>query len=538
MESRQVLKLGGNWEEIRGSFRWQVPRRYSIAERCCDSWAESEPDRVAIIHIGTDGSRGIWTYGQLQRASNGLAGSLWACGIEPGDRVAVLLSQSPEVLITHLAAYKTGAVVLPLFSQFGPEALSYRLSDSGARAIVTDGERLPVIAELRHDLPELREIYCVDAAAAPIRDFWAEIETPSSFTSIETSAGDPAVLIYTSGTTGNPKGVLHAHRFLIGHLPAMEAYHQGFGATGDLGWTPADWAWIGGLMDMAIPCLHYGVPLISHRMRKFDPESAYHLIQRERVTRLFLPPTALKLMRQLSPPGAHPVRSVFSGGEALGADLLAWGNDVLHVPINEGYGQTECNLVLGSCAGLMEVKPGSMGQAIPGHEVAVIDADGHRVPEGAIGEIAVRRPDPVMFLEYWNNPEQTAGKFTGDWMRTGDLGRCDGDGYFWFISRDDDVITSAGYRIGPVEIETCLAEHPDVVMSAVVGVPDPVRTEVVKAFVVLRDDAEWEGLEQALIMRVRDRIGSYLAPRSVERVDSLPMTASGKVRRRDLRRRV
>ena len=522
---------------MRRGLRWRIPARFNIAERCCDSWAARAPGRLAVTHVGADGARADWSYGDLKRASDGLAASLRARGVARGDRVAVLLPQCPEVFVTHMAAYKLGAVILPLFTLFGPDALRYRLADSGARAVVTDAENLDKVMSLRGDLADLAEVYCVDGGAAPVRDFAAEIGAAHSFRPADTAAEDPAVLIYTSGTTGDPKGVLHAHRFLLGHLPSMEAHHEGYPQPGDRGWTPADWAWIGGLMDMGIPCLYYGVPQISQGKRKFDPDHAFRLIREEGLRNLFLPPTALKLMRQAKPPGRLNVRSIGSGGEALGAGLLDWGREVFGAPINELYGQTECNLSLASCHGSMEVRPGSMGQAVPGFDVAVIDREGREVAAGVEGEIAVRVGNPVMFLRYWNKPEKTAERFVGGWMRTGDLGRRDADGYFWYASRDDDVITSAGYRIGPVEIENCLTGHPDVVMAAVVGVPDPVRTEAVKAYVVLREGASWDGLAEALIQRVRDRVSPHVAPRMVERIEALPMTATGKIMRRALRER-
>ena len=537
MKQRRVLPQLGDWARMCAGFRWDAPKKYNIAERCCDSWAATDPDRVAIVHLDGFGGRQVWTYGQLKRASDGLAASLRARGVARGDRVAVLLAQSPAVLITHMAAYKLGAVVLPLFTLFGPDALRYRLADSGARAVVTDAGNLDKVMGLRADLPDLLEVYCTDRAVAPCRDFWDELETPNSFVPVATLAEDPACLIYTSGTTGDPKGVLHAHRFLIGHLPAIETQFEGFAHPGAVGWTPADWSWIGGLMDLAMPCLYYGVPVISRRMGKFDPDEGFALLRDEAVTASFLPPTALKMMRQATVPAQLKLRAVFSGGESLGAELLEWGVTHLGAPINEGYGQTECNLVLGASAGSMEIKPGSMGRAIPGHDVAVIDAAGMPVPDGELGEIAVRRPDPVMFLRYWNKPKATLAKFAGDWMRTGDLGRRDADGYFWYVSRDDDVITSAGYRIGPVEIENCLMGHPDVANAAVVGVPDAARTEVVKAFIVARKGAALDGLDDQLVALVRARISPHVAPRQVEFVDDLPVTATGKVMRRMLRDR-
>ena len=533
----RAIEQPGKWEDLRAAFRWRIPPDFTIAKACCDVWAAAEPDRDAIIHIGEAGVR-YWTYGDLKRASDRFANALRARGLGKGDRVAILLPQCPEAMIAHFAAMKLGAIVLPLFTLFGSDALAFRLSDSGAKAVVTDAENLEKVLALRPALPDLAEVYSTGAASSAARGFWAQIEAASDILApVPVGAEDPAILIYTSGTTGGPKGALHAHRFLIGHLPSVELQHEFLPQPGDVGWTPADWAWIGGLMDLAMPCLYHGVPLVSHRMRKFDPDAAFHLIREHRVRNLFLPPTALKLMRQARVPDEVTVRSVGSGGESLGADLHAWGREVLNAPINEIYGQTECNLVISTCHRAMDLKPGSMGLAVPGHEVAIIDGRGAEMPPGETGEIAVRRPDPVMFLGYWNQPEKTAEKFVGDWLRTGDLGVRDEAGYFTYVSRDDDVITSAGYRIGPTEIENCLTGHPDVVMAAAVGVPDPVRTEVVKAFVVLREGAARDGLAEALVARVREKVSPHVAPRAVEFVESLPMTATGKIVRRELRDR-
>ncbi|GHE93191.1 acetyl-CoA synthetase [Aliiroseovarius zhejiangensis] len=534
--ARKLIAHWGDWHEMRDRFVWDIPKAFNIAERCCDSWAALDPTRVALTHVAPDGTAHDWSFGALKDASDRLATVLRARGVQKGDRIAVLLGQGPEVLISHFAAYKLGAVVLPLFTLFGADALAYRLSDSGARIVVTEADSLPKLDEIRNDLPNLADVFTTTTSPGA-RDFWADIAAADPLpTPVNTLAEDPAVMIYTSGTTGPPKGVLHAHRFLLGHLPCVETYNEDFPQSGDKGWTPADWAWIGGLMDLALPFLYFGVPIVSHRMRKFDAAAAYALIADQKIRNLFLPPTALKLMRQSdAPPAGIDIRSIGSGGESLGAGLLDWSRDVLGAPVNEFYGQTECNLVLSSVAGAMAVKPGSMGQPVPGHEVAVIDADGTPCPPGRMGEIAVRAGDPVMFLRYWNLPDKTAAKFDGDWMRTGDLGVCDADGYFTFASRDDDVITSAGYRIGPSEVENCLQTHPDVAMAAVIGVPDPVRTEAVKAVVVLRDGAKQAGLADALIQLVRDRISPHVAPRYVEFVAELPMTATGKIMRRTLR---
>lgn len=535
--ARKLVRNWGSWADMCSGFRWDVPSHFNIAERCVDSWAALDPDRVALTHVGADGNVEDWSYGRLSDLSDRFANVLCTLGVEKGDRVAVLLGQGPEVLVTHFAAYKVGAVVLPLFTLFGADALAYRLQDSGARVVVTDRASLPKIEMIRAQLPDLKEVFVVDAATEDTHDFYSEIRAvPPLPRRAATLAEDPALMIYTSGTTGPPKGVLHAHRFLLGHLPCVETYNPDFPQPGDKGWTPADWAWIGGLMDLAMPFLYFGVPIVSHRMRKFDAGMAYQLIADHKIRNLFLPPTALKLMRQSdTPPDGVDIRSIGTGGESLGAELLGWARDVLGVALNEFYGQTECNLVVSSVAGAMAVKPGAMGQAIPGHEVVVIDAMGRECGPGEMGEIAVRAPDPVMFLRYWNLPEKTAEKFTGDWMRTGDLATRDADGYFTFASRDDDVITSAGYRIGPSEIENCLMSHPDVVMAAVIGVPDALRTEIVKAVVVLREGCEAAGKEDELIALVKTRISPHVAPRLVEFVSALPMTATGKIMRRELR---
>ncbi len=536
-ESRRLIAPGQSWAEMRAGFRWDIPENFNISERCCDSWALAEPGRVALTHVAADGQAQDWSYGDLKAASDKLAASFRAQGVEKGDRVAVLLGQGPEVLISHFAAYKIGAILLPLFTLFGPDALRYRLQDSGAKVVVTDTANVDKVVSVQGDFPALTAVYVTDGSVSKALNYWQEIENSQLLGRAEKSgADDPALLVYTSGTTGPPKGVLHAHRVLMGHLPSMELHHEFMPQAGDKGWTPADWAWVGGLLDLALPCLYYGIPLVSHRMRKFDPDAAYALISKHKIRNLFLPPTALKLMRQADVPDGVDIRTIGSGGESLGAELLDWANTTLNARVNELYGQTECNLVLSSCQGSMEVRPGSMGLPVPGHEVAVIDSDGNEVAAGEIGEIAVRRPDPVMFLKYWQLTEKTKEKFVDDWLKTGDLAVRDADGYFTFVSRDDDVITSSGYRIGPSEIEHCLMGHADVVMAAVIGVPDPVRTEIVKAFVVLRDGVSHAGMEKVLTQLVRDRISPHVAPRAVVFVEDLPMTATGKVMRRELRK--
>jgi acetyl-CoA synthetase len=314
----------------------------------------------------------------------------------------------------------------------------------------------------------------------------------------------------------------------------METAFEGFPRAGDVGWTPADWAWIGGLMDLALPCLHFGVPVVARRFAKFDAGAAWDLMASERVTCAFLPPTALRMLRRAPPPEGLALRAVISGGEALGADLLAWGRAALSAPINEIYGQTECNLVTAACAGTQDVVPGTLGRAVPGVEIELQDAAGRRVGPGETGEICLRG-SLAAFLGYWKRPEATAAKWRNEWLRTGDLGREEGCGTLRYVARNDDVINSAGYRIGPTEVEACLSGHPDVVICAAVGLPDSERGEAVTAFVV--SDRPSEALAQALIDRARTRLSPHMAPREVRFVDALPMTETGKVMRRALRDR-
>jgi acetyl-CoA synthetase len=539
-----MLPESRNYDEIVRQFRWQVPARFNIGVEVCDRWAEREPGKLALVAVAGDGqSRGV-SYGWLREISNRMANALAAHGIGRGDRVAILLPQSPDVAAIHIAIYKLGAVALPLAMLFGTDAIAYRLQNAGAKAVFTNTQGLAKIAEIRRTQGESLaglglglSVDGPDDGALGVRDL---LERASSdFAPAVTSANDPAMMIYTSGTTGQPKGALHAHRVLIGHMPGIELPQEFFPQPGDRFWTPADWAWAGGLLDCLLPSLYCGVPVVARRFDKFDPEEAFAVMARFGVRNAFIPPTALRMLRAVpNPRGRHDVRlrSIGSGGEALGAETFEWGKAALGVAINEFYGQTECNLVVGSCAGIGVTKAGSIGKAIPGHTVAVIDAEGRPMKPGEIGQIAVLRPDPVMFLEYWGKPDATQEKFIGDWMTTGDQGVIDDEGYFTFVGRDDDVITSAGYRIGPGEIEDCLIKHPAVALAAVIGKPDPVRTEIVKAFVVLKSgQAKSVALADDIQGFVRTHLSAHEYPREIAFIDEMPMTTTGKVIRRLLR---
>jgi len=537
-----MLKPGDTYDAVISNFSWKIPEYYNIGVDICDKWAD-QTDRPALIYENESGQVERYTFAELKRLSNRLANGLKANGIEPGDRFGILLPQCPETAISHIALYKIGAIAIPLFTLFGTDALEYRLSNSEARGIVTDAANLPKIMEIRQNLPLLKVVIVTRGEKPdPVLDFGQLIDKGSDdFKAIKTRADAPALIIYTSGTTGPPKGALHAHRVLLGHLPGVEFPHNFFPQANDFFWTPADWAWIGGLIDVLFPSWHHGVPVLAHRAKKFDPEEAFHLIAKYNIRNAFMPPTALKLMRQVKNPRSRhtfQMRSIGSGGETLGEELLDWGREVFDLTINEFYGQTEANLIVGNCAVIMKCLPGSMGRAVPGHRLAVVDGKGRPVPPGTVGEVAVKRPDPVMFLEYWKNPEATADKYIGDWCLTGDLAKQDEAGYFWFVGRKDDVITSAGYRIGPAEIEDCLMKHPAVAMVAVVGSPDEVRTEIVKAFIVLKADVSaGDDIAKEIREFVKVRLAAHEYPREIEFVDALPMTATGKIMRKDLKAR-
>jgi acetyl-CoA synthetase len=539
---KAVLPEIRDYDALRRAFRWNIPERFNIADAVSECWVRDDPGRAAMIVVQPDGSRQTLSHVELAKMANRIGNVFKAHGVTRGDRIALLLPQTPHTAAAHIAAYKLGAIVVPLAMLFGPDALSYRLENSGARALLLTGESVEKVAGIREGLPELGLVLSLEGAAEGVLGLDEEMAKVSDELEVTvTEPDDPALMIYTSGTTGPPKGALHAHRVLLGHLPGIQFAHEFFPQPGDMMWTPSDWAWAGGLLNVLLPSLYFGVPVVARKFDKFEPLAAWELICDLGIRNVFIPPTALKMMRGAVPADLHErlaLRTIFSGGESVGRQLQEWAVETLGMPINEVYGQTECNLVLESCAAIDVWKPGAIGKPVPGHEVAVIDGSGKVLPQGEAGTIAVKRPDPVMFLEYWMNPEATKAKFVGDWMLTGDQGIMDEEGYFSFFGRDDDVITSAGYRIGPGEIEDCLIAHPAVKLAAVVGKPDPERTEIVKAFVVLNDGFEAsDTLRDEIVQHVRTRLSAHEYPREISFEDSLPLTTTGKVIRRLLRER-
>ncbi len=537
-----LLPSRETYEELVEDFVWDIPADFNIGRAVSDEWAARAPDRVCLEHFSPDGQHLCLTYAQLTDRSSRLAAALKALGVARGSRVAILLPQGFETVISHVAAYKIGAVALPLALLFGADAIEYRLNDSGAETVITNRFGLSKIRDARAGLPALRHIILVGETEDGVFGFDSLIETHDPIAEqAATGPDDPALMIYTSGTTGPPKGALHGHRVLAGHMPGIQFAHPGLGQPGDKMWTPADWAWAGGLLNCLLPALLLGVPVVSSPGQKFDPETAFRIMADMSVRNAFIPPTALRLLRPVENPLARyelKLRTIGSAGESLGRETYEWARTTLGITVNEFYGQTECNFVLSASERYGVTKSGSMGKPVPGHRVAIIDENGEVLPPGVAGQVAVARPDPVMFLGYWNNEAATEKKFIGDWMTTGDQGVMDEEGYFEFFGRDDDVITSSGYRIGPGEIEDCLLGHPAVRLAAAVGKPDPVRTEIVKAFVVLKDGVE---PTSALTAQIRDwvkhRLSMHEYPREIEFVDSLPMTTTGKIIRRELRAR-
>ncbi|MDK9701893.1 MAG: AMP-binding protein [Sulfuritalea sp.] len=543
-----------DWQTLRASFRWQVPARYNIARACCGRWADDR-SRFALYYEDETGHTEAWTFWDVQQAANRLSNVLGAMGVMAGDRVAIILPQRPETGVAHMACYQMGAIAVPVSHLFGADALEFRLNHAEVRVAIVDEGGLEKLAAARAALPHLKHVIGVGGARESWVREWATLLplASSHYTPADTAADDPAMIIYTSGTTGNPKGALIAQRSLIGNLPGFVCSHDFYPQHGDMFWSPADWAWTGGLFDALLPSWNFGQPLLGYRGR-FDPEKAFWLMQKYGIRNAFLFPTALKMMMKAVPQPKEKydlaLRSIMSAGETVGETVCHWTQEALGVTVNEMYGQTEINYIVGNCATVMPPKAGAMGRGYPGHQLGVLDDEGNPVAPGEMGEVCVQRScngemDPVFMLGYWKNPEATAEKFFGGgiadpqaWGRTGDLAKMDGDGVLWYQGRSDDMFKSAGYRIGPGEIENCLVKHAAVANAAVIGAPDETRGTVVKAFVVLQAGQKPSAeLEASLQQHVRQYLAPYEYPKIIEFIDALPMTTTGKVQRRLLRNR-
>lgn len=532
---------------LRRAFEWEIPDAFNMADYVCDRWAEGD-DRVALFAEDETGGERTVTFRELAAVTNQLANFFASHGVGRGDRIGINAPQRPETAIAHIAAWKLGAVSVPLSTLFGPDALSYRLADAGAVVGVVDASNIESYRRAIGDVDSVARTITIDVDDPETGEIgWAAAiaDRSRAFDSARTTPDDDAMILYTSGTTGPPKGGLHGHRLLLGNLPQYLTTTCNLTLTDrDVFWMPSEWAWIGTLFTTVFPSLYYGRPVLAYNGGAFDPVTAFELLEKYGITVVFVPPTGLRMMMQVDNPAERwdlaSVRLVASGGEQVGQTVVDWAARVFEAPVHEAYGQTEAHFFIGDCTALVDFKPGTTGVAEPGHDAAVVDPDtAEPLDPGEVGEIAIRyEGDPTCFTGYWNNPEATAAIRTNAWQRTGDLGSVDEDGYFSFVGRKDDVIISAGYRIGPEEIEDTLAAHDAVADAGVIGVPDAERGEVPKAFVVLA--AEYEGspsLASTLQQYVRERLAQYEYPREIAFLDELPLTVTGKVRRAELRAR-
>ena len=533
------LPVGESYEDICRNFSWQIPEYFNIADAVCDRWAD-DTTRIAMTHENLDGSVKNFTFAEIKRYSNQFANLLNSLGLEQGDRALVLLTQSPECAISHVACFKSGIVSCLASVLFGPDAIQHRLTSTNAKVCITNKANLSKVQNIRGACPWLEHIVVVDDdSPSHALSLWRSIaDQNDTFDNVETLSEDTAWISFTSGTTGQPKGVLMPHRILLGNKQLFEYYYDYGPREGDTLWSPADWAWIAGLINILLVGWYSGCRVVSTDMEGFNAEAAFRILGQHDITVSLLTPTVLKLMRQIDSEESPELqlRVVLSGGEAVGKELALWADDRFGLTISEGFGQTECNGMIGTNPRLMAVRHGSLGKAMPGSVCAIVDNDGNEVERGVQGNIAIRRPHPAMFSGYLNNPEATEGKFINDWMITGDLGEQDEDGFLWFHGRTDDVITSSGYRIGPTEIEDCLLKSPAVQLAAVIGVPDETRTELIKAFIVVSENTDpTDALSESLKELVRKNLAKHEVPRLIEFVDSLPMTTTGKIMRRTLR---
>ncbi|SEO21457.1 acetyl-CoA synthetase [Halorientalis persicus] len=536
------LSQWDSYETAREEFEWRIPETYNAG---ADVLTHEDDDRTALVQLGPSGEVERWTYAALERRANSLANALRARGVERGDRVAVVSPQRVETPLVHVAAYKLGAVAVPLSVLYGPDALEFRFDDSGAEIVFAAEDAIDAVETAVERGDAVDCVVGIDTAPPTVDgvegERFEDLTGSSQFEAVDTAPSDPAVLIYTSGTTGRPKGVLQGHEYLLGHLPCVQMattfpWHED---VDPVFYTPADWAWVGGLYDVLLPAWHYGATAVGYEFAEFEPETTFQIIENHDVTYPLLTPTMLKMMAQVDHSfDLDQVVSVVTGGEPVPQELHRFVDDTFDVTLHELYGQTEANLVVSNCAEWFDPKPGSMGRPVPGHNVEIIDEDGNQMPDDEPGTIAVRSPDPVMFREYWNEPDKTDASFIGEWMDTDDLGARDADGYIWFKARADDVIITAGYRVGPAEVEDTLIEHDAVANAAVIGVDDETRGQRVKAYIEPAPGVEHsDAVADSIATQVRDDLAKYQYPREIEFIDELPTTTTGKVQRHRLEQR-
>lgn len=531
--SRYYRLPKGSRAELQRLFQWNYPEYFNLCTDTIERQARLHPNRLALIE--PNGRR--VSYSELADWSSRLSSALQARSVKKGMVIALWGDPGLELALAHLALYRLGAIVLPLSTLFGKDAVRYRLKHSGMHMLLAQRQILEEREDWIDEHIDMEHRYILEDVLS-----WIEEALPQM--PKYTRADDPALLIYTSGTTGKPKGALLPHRTLIGHLPGFYLYSNDPGAEA-LYWSPAEWAWVGGLFDVLLPAWFYGYTVLAYRGHTFDPEYAIWLITHFNITHTFLFPTALKMLKAVEiKVGSHHLQSIHSGGEMLGSDIQEWSQEIFGIPINEFYGQTEANLLIGNSFVRDPLKYGSMGLPYPGHRVALMRSDGSFAEVGESGEIVLALPDPVAFLGYWNHAQATEEKVKDGWLRTGDLARQDEDGYFWYLSRKDDLINTAGYRIGPHEIESALMQDEAVSMAAVVGAPDTMRGEKIVAFIQLKESYSQHShddltrLAQRLRHLIRTTIGHHAYPREIIFTESLPFTPTGKVQRSKLKEMV
>jgi acetyl-CoA synthetase len=528
--SFRKYELGG-YNEMRAAHRWEVPERYNIAQDVCD---KHERDRLAMVLEDWRGNERRVTFGELQDLSGRFANVLEATGVERGDRVATLLPSLPETAAVFIGTYKRGAILLSMSVLYGDEGIEHRLRDSGAKAVVTD-------AANRHRIPDglVEKVFVMGGAGqADDVDFDATMERASTEAeTVDTAADDPAQLYYSSGTTGLAKGILHAHRYLLGH-EEFEYCHDV--RDGELFHGSGEWAWAAGICPLLGPWRYGAVALVQVREGGYDPEEHLSFLSKHGVENMFTTPTALRSMTGVERAGErYPLerlRITCSAGEPLNPEVIRWFRDQYGVTVLDYYGLTESYPLCGNFPHL-EVREGSMGRPMPGWDVQILDEDEQPLPPGERGEICLRaRSNPHYPIGYWKRPEDTEEVFGGEWFHTKDAATADEDGYVWYAGRADDVIISAGYRIGPFEVESACVEHPAVKEAAAVASPDARRGDIVKAFIVLAGGHEAsDELADQIKQHVRERHSAYAYPREIEFVADLPKTLTGKIRRVELR---
>jgi acetyl-CoA synthetase len=523
----------GSYEEMRAQHRWEVPERYNIARDVCD---KHDRDRLAMIWEDWRGNERRVDFGELQDLSNRFANVLEAHGIERGDRVATLLPSLPETAAVFLGTYKRGAILLSMSVLYGDSGIEHRLKDSGAKALVTDTKN-------RARIPEglAEKIFVMDGdegeRASGDIDLGAEMDKASDrYDVADTAADDPAQLYYSSGTTGAAKGILHAHRYLLAH-EEFEFCHDI--RDGELFHGSGEWAWAAGICPLLGPWRYGAVQFVFARKAGFDPEEQLKQLNKHEVTNMFTTPTALRAMTSVSDAGKRypqKLRITCSAGEPLNPEVIRWFREQFGITVLDYYGLTESYPLCGNYP-TVEVREGSMGLPMPGWDVQILDEDENPLPDGERGEICLRaRSNPHYPIGYWNRDEDTQEVFGGEWFHTKDAAQRDEDGYVWYAGRADDVIISAGYRIGPFEVESACVEHPAVIEAAAVASPDPKRGDIVKAFIVLgKGHDRSDDLADEIKKFVREKHSAYAYPREIEFVDDLPKTLTGKIRRVELR---